>query len=108
RAGMEVQLCPVTGLRLPQPYQDARVQPGVFLRRCSTVAHGCPALQAQVVSPALERRYPEGLALHTFEQRLHDWEVLLDELFLQADGVRGHDDAFAATQGVQRCRNEVR
>ena len=67
-----------------------------------------PALQAEVVAPPLERRDAQRLALDARQQRLHDRQVLLDQLLLQADRVGRHDDALAAAQGLQRRGHQIR
>ncbi len=61
------------------------------------------AARAEVILPALEQR---GLEL-LVEQLLQDGDVLIDELFLQIDRVRGHDGLALGFQRVHDRRGEV-
>ena len=103
----ERQVAPGTVPRLVQPRRQ-----GVDVRRAFVFEQlsrrlgrqACPA-DGDVVGAALEKRPLDPRRVQGFG---HHGQVLVDDLFLQVDGVRGDDRLFAVATRPVRGRNQVR
>ena len=65
--------------------------------------HSLQLVQAEIVTPSLDQDCIEFTIQHLLQQR----NILVDQLFLQIDGVSGNHHPLLVADGPENCRNQV-
>ena len=108
---VEVQVRAVARLSFVQPHRRLADDPRLVLVQRIRVAQVVPAMQANVVGAPLELGGPDHPRLQDaglFQDPDHGRDVLVHQLFLEVDGVGGHNHALPVGGGVQHGRQQVR